>query len=406
MTLERVCIVTETFAPEVNGVANTLSQLVNGMLEQGIAVQVIRPRQHKQDVDQILNEGQNQFETVTLPGLPIPGYDQLKFGLPNKRRFRQAFNDFKPQAVYVATEGPMGYSAVTVAKQFDIPVLSGFHTNFHQYIEHYRLGALENFAYRYLRHFHNRTAGTLVPTSLQQSELEKHGFENVSVLSRGVNSELFTPKKRDHALRAQWGLNPDDIALIYVGRIAGEKNINLALSVYEELKETEPKLKFVLVGDGPQLDSIKIRYRDIICCGMQTGEDLARHFASGDIFLFPSKTDTFGNVVTEAMASGLAVVSFNYAAAHEHIHNEFNGMLAKFGDDDGFSDQAAALLDRPHLLKRVKDNAQTHAQSISWQSIVTQFVNQLNELSKPQPQSLAVTKFPQEGRNGKSQLSV
>jgi len=402
MTPERICIVTETFAPEVNGVANTLSQLVNGMLARGITVQVIRPRQNKTDLD----NQQGKLHTVTLPGLPIPGYDQLKFGLPNKAKVQKALAEFQPQAIYVATEGPMGYGAVSIAKKLNIPVLSGFHTNFHQYIEHYHLGALEKLAYRYLRHFHNRTGGTLVPTTLQKQELDRHGFENVQVLSRGVDSQRFSPSKRNAELRAQWGLQDDDIALIYVGRIAGEKNINLALSAYDELKENEPRLKFILVGDGPLLDTIKQRHRDVICCGMKTGEELAQHYASGDIFLFPSKTDTFGNVVTEAMASGLAVVSFNYAAAGEHIIHEHNGMVCDFDDDSGYSDQVAALLDRPHLLKSIKQNAHRHASTISWDSIVDLFISKLANLESAATDYQKNSSFNQEGQNGKSQLSV
>ena len=401
MTAERICIITETFAPEVNGVANTLSHLVQGMLFKGLEVLVIRPRQHKHDQDG--REG--KLHTVTLGGLPIPGYDQLKFGLPNKSKLKEALNNFAPDAIYIATEGPMGYTANRVAKQLNIPVLSGFHTNFHQYIEHYRLGALEKLAYRYLRHFHNKTAGTLVPTNMQKSELLNHGFENVKVLSRGVDSKLFSPAKRCETLRNQWGLTEDDIALIYVGRIASEKNITLALSAYEELKENEPRLKFILVGDGPLLSSIRQKHRDVICCGMQTGEALAKHYASGDIFLFPSKTDTFGNVVTEAMASGLAVVSFNYAAAGEHIHHEYSGMVCDLDKDQQFTDQIAALLDRPHLLKDIKHNAYNHSLSISWQAIVEQFIATLSELNQ-HPQHSMTTTFNQEGRNGKSQLSV
>lgn len=393
---------TETFAPEVNGVANTLSHLVNGMLNQGIEVLVIRPKQDQQDLDS-RNE---QLSTVTLSGLPIPGYDQLKFGLPNKKKLAQSLLDFRPQAIYIATEGPMGYTANRVAKQLNIPVLSGFHTNFHQYIEHYHLGWLEKLAYRYLRHFHNHTSGTLVPTNKQKAELEGHGFERVQVLSRGVDSTTFSPSKRCQQLRQQWGLKEDDIALIYVGRIASEKNINLALSAYQELKESEPRLKFILVGDGPLLNTIRHKHRDIICCGMQTGNDLARHYASGDIFLFPSKTDTFGNVVTEAMASGLAVVSFDYAAAGEHIRHEHNGMVCDLDKDQHYCDQIATLLDRPHLLKHIKQNAHNHALSISWQAIVEQFIATMGELEQAPLKQTSKQTFNQEGRNGKSQLSV
>jgi len=357
----------------VNGVANTLSHIVRGLRVKGIAVQVIRPKQNKDDHSVIEAEEEN----ITLPGLPIPGYDQLKFGLPFKGRIRKALERFQPEAIYVATEGPMGWVATTVANSKRIPVLSGFHTNFHQYIEHYHMKLLEGFAYRYLRNFHNRTAGTLVPTSIQQQELIDYGFKNVDVLSRGVDSQQFSPSHRDEALRAEWGLKKNDIALLYVGRIAGEKNIQLALDTYNQLKTDEENLKLIMVGDGPHLDDLKKQNPEVIFCGVKRGQDLARYYASGDIFLFPSKTDTFGNVVTEAMASGLAVVSFDYAAGHEHIIHHESGMLCEFGNHSAFIQQVKTLLDSPNQLLKIRELARLHAQSISWQKIVDQFIQYL-----------------------------
>jgi len=372
-TLKRITLVTETFAPEINGVANTLGHLVRGMLERGIQVQVIRPKQNRQDN----NNQQGDLFTVTLPGLPIPGYGELKFGLPLKGRITSAIKAFNPQAIYVATEGPMGWAAVKAAQKLNVGVLSGFHTNFHQYIEHYHLGALENVAYRYLRYFHNQTHSTLVPTRAQRNELEQHGFNNVRVMSRGVDSQLFSPEKRRVALRAQWGVKDDDLVLLYVGRIAGEKNMQLALKTYQNLLAADERVRLVLVGDGPELNNIQEQFPQVICCGMQRGEELAAHYASGDVFLFPSKTDTFGNVVTEAMASALAVVSFDYAAGREHIQSGNNGMLAEFANEQFYINQAATLLDSPNLLKNLRDQARKTALTISWDSIVEEFILRL-----------------------------
>lgn len=373
-TLKRITLVTETFAPEINGVANTLGHLVRGMLARGIEVQIIRPRQHRQDDNRI----QGQLHTVTLPGLPIPGYNQLKFGLPLQGRIAKALQQFDPQAVYIATEGPMGWAAARAAGKQQRGIISGFHTNFHQYIEHYRLGALEKPTYLYLRYFHNLTAGTLVPTRNQRDQLERHGFNNVRVLARGVDSDLFSPQKRSAELRRQWGVRDDDLVLLYVGRIAGEKNMALALATYRQLQQADERVRLVLVGDGPELENIRQQQPEIICCGMQRGEQLAQHYASGDVFLFPSKTDTFGNVVTEAMASGLAVVSFDYAAAHEHISSGDNGLLAPYGDDQAYIQHAETLLDSPNLLKRLRQQARQTARTIAWDSIVEEFISRLS----------------------------
>lgn len=368
--LSRISIVTETYAPEVNGVAHTLATLVEGMRQRGIQVQVIRPRQHKTDL--------GDQQTLTLPGLPIPGYPELKFGLPFYNRVKRAIAEFSPQAIYVATEGPLGWAACRAADKLKIGVVSGFHTNFHQYGKHYRLGLIENLGYRYMRWFHNNTAATLVPTQAQADELTEHGFERVGVLSRGVNSEQFSPAHRNPELRRQWGVSDDTPVLLYVGRIAAEKNLQLVVRTYEEIHNQDNSIKLVLVGDGPELEAIRQRHPDVICAGIQRGATLAEYYASGDLFLFPSLTDTFGNVVTEALASGLGVVSFDYAAAHEHTEDGISAMLAPFGDEQAFIRSALSLSERPNHLRQIRQNARAIAESISWDSIINDFLQHLN----------------------------
>lgn len=368
--LSRISIVTETYAPEVNGVAHTLATLIEGMRKRGIQVQIIRPRQHKADI------GDNQ--TLTLPGLPIPGYPELKFGLPFYNRVKRAIAEFAPQAIYVATEGPLGWAACHAADKLKIGVVSGFHTNFHQYGKHYGLGFIENLGYRYMRWFHNNTSATLVPTRVQADELIQHGFERVGVLSRGVDSERFSPKHRNTELRKQWGVKDDTPVLLYVGRIAAEKNLQLVIRTYETLRNRNKNIKLVLVGNGPELVGIRQRHPDVICAGIQRGSTLAEYYASGDIFLFPSLTDTFGNVITEALASGLGVVSFDYAAAHEHAKNGISAMLAPSGNEQAFIHSALSLCERPNLLRQIRQSARTIAESISWNSVINDFLQHLH----------------------------
>lgn len=368
--LERVSIITETYTPEVNGVAHTLSTLVRKMKERGVSVQIIRPKQHAKDTG-----GTQELETtLTVPGLPIPKYPELKFGLPLYARVYKALETFKPDSIYVATEGPLGWIAVRAAKKLNIQVVSGFHTNFHQYGKHYKLDVLGKLGYRYMRWFHNQTAATLVPTGAQAQQLIDDQFERVSVLSRGVDSEQFSPAKRSTELRSEWGVTDDDLVLIYVGRIAAEKNLQLVMRTYERMKDLDDRIRLVLVGNGPELPSIKKRYKDVIIAGIQRGESLAQHYASGDIFLFPSLTDTFGNVVTEAMASGLALVSFDYAAAREHTKHEESAVLAPFGEEGKYIQSATSLLERPNLLNEIRQAARRKAVDISWDKIVDEFM--------------------------------
>ncbi len=370
-----ITIVSETFAPEVNGVANTLKHLCRGLCERGHKVQVIRPRQaaDQERAQQEPNTPVLHHDLVTVTGLPLPGYPDLQFGLVRRKRLRALWRQQRPDLVYVATQGPLGVSAVAAARSLGIPVCSGFHTNFHSYSRYYHAGFLSRMLESYGRWFHNRTVLTLVPTQAMITRVKAMGIRPVAQWSRGVDCQLFTPGKRDPQLRTQWGLQPQDRAVLYVGRLASEKNLQLAVSCFERIRALHPSAKFVLVGDGPLRKRLQARHPDYIFCGVRKGEELARHYASGDLFLFPSKTDTFGNVVTEAMASGLAVVAFNDAAASEHIRHQENGMVAPLDDDEAFVEHALTLTQQNTLLCSIRQQARLDALDLDWTSQVENF---------------------------------
>ncbi|MFP4683669.1 MAG: glycosyltransferase family 4 protein, partial [Ectothiorhodospira sp.] len=360
----RIALVTETFPPEINGVAHTLHQMVKSMLERGHRVHLIRPRQHRSDRG-TLTPHDRLVEQLT-PGLPVPGYKGLHMGLPAGRSIRAAWGRERPDVIYLATEGPLGRSALSAARSLGIPVISGFHTNFHSYSRYYGIGFLEPLIGGYLRRFHKRTHCTLVPTTALREELAQKDFGTCRVLARGVDTTLFSPTRRDPQLRREWGLEADDIAVIYVGRLAAEKNLQLAVDAFRAMQARDPRARFILVGDGPEAPRLRREHPDLILAGVHTGEALARHYASGDVFLFPSTSDTFGNVVLEAMASGLVVVSFNYAAARENLRHGESGVLAPFGDHDRFVQEAVALVDRNEEIPRLGTRARTAAEAVDW----------------------------------------
>lgn len=325
-----VALVTETYLPEVNGVAMTLGRLVAGLTARGHRMRIVRPRQKHEKTGR-LPDGQ-----LLTPGIPLPRYPELRFGLPVTGRLCQAWREETPDVVHVATEGPLGLAALAAARQLDIPVVSTFHTNFHAYTSHYGVGWLRGGIERYLRWFHNRTAATLVPTPALARELGERGFRAVGVLARGVDTRLFNPARRSAALRATWGAAPDDPVCLVVGRMAPEKNLGLALAAFAALRAEQPRARLVFVGDGPLLVALSSRHPECRFVGARHGEDLAAHYASADLFLFPSLTETFGNVVSEALASGLPVVSFDQAAASDLIHDGKNGLLVPPGDAASF----------------------------------------------------------------------
>lgn len=372
-TFRRVAIVSETYEPDINGVANTLKYMVDGISERTQYLQIIIPKSEKYSKPFV--EGKRH--TVTVRGFPIPKYTDLQFGAPSVIKLWNLWSTFPPSVIYIATEGPLGWAANFVAKRLNIPVVSGFHTNFHAYSRYYGMGILEKITTAYLRNFHNNTQKTLVPTQQQQSYLSELGFNNVEIFARGVDCERFSPKHRSEDLRQTWGLSEDETAVIYVGRLAAEKNIALAVKAFREIENVNNKAKFILVGDGPLRESLEADNPDFIFCGMQQGEPLSQHYASGDLFLFPSRSETFGNVVIEAMASKLAIVGFDYAAARSHLVHGENGLLAELESDEEFIQQAIAAAKDSALIQKLRDAARAKAESISWPEMINLFESQL-----------------------------
>ncbi len=365
----RIVLVTETYPPEINGVAMTLQRWVQGLAERGHEVLLVRPRQAGHDGvgTEAIGGG-----AILVPGLPLPTYKGLRFGLPARRRLFRAWMRFAPDIVYIATQGPLGQAALNVARRLDIPTVTGFHTNFDHYSKYYGLGLLAPLIQRFLRRFHNRSQATLVPTAALQAQMTANGFRHCRILARGVDTQRFHPQQRCQQLRDAWAAPPEVPVVLYVGRLAPEKNLDLAVRAFRAMRGGCAEARFILVGDGPMRTELQARNPDFVFCGMQVGQALARHYASADLFLFPSLTDTFGNVVIEAMASGLAIVAFNYAAAREHIRHRHDGLLAEFGDDAAFIDLGRALVTDRRLWQRLGQAARRSAEALDWQRVHAQ----------------------------------
>ena len=369
VTSLHIALVSETFPPEVNGVANTLGRLCQGLRERGHRLQLVRPRQAD-------DTAPNDDQLLLTRGWPLPGYAGLQWGQSSLHKLLRRWQRNRPDVLYIATEGPLGLSALRAARRLGIPVVSGFHTNFQQYSDHYGFGLLTRLLTGYLRWFHNRSRLTLVPSPSQRLELQRRGFERLELLARGVDGQLFHPARRSAALRAEWGLGEDEIAVLHVGRLAAEKNLQLLTRAFRQLQRQ--RLRLVLVGDGPLRAQLQTELPEALFCGVQRGEALAAHYASGDLFLFPSLSETFGNVVLEALASGLAVVAFDQAAAAQHIRHGHNGALATPGDEVAFIESARWLLEDPESLRRVRLNARQHAGKQGWPAIVERFESLLH----------------------------
>jgi glycosyltransferase involved in cell wall biosynthesis len=376
----RIAMVTETYPPEVNGVARTVALMAEGLRALGHSIQLVRPRQGPQDAAQA-SEG---YEELLRPGIPIPRYTQLKMGLPSGPALLAAWRERRPDVVHIATEGPLGWSALGAARKLGLPVATDFHTNFHAYSRHYGVSWLARPVAALLRRFHNRADCTMVPTHEMAEDLARLGFERLRVVGRGVNAKTFSPERRQRGLRAQWGADERTPVALCVSRFAPEKNFPLVLEAYAAMRRANPDVKLVLVGDGPLQAELQRANTGSVIAGRLVNGELSAHYASADIFLFPSVTETFGNVTLEAMASGLAVVAYRYAAARQHLEHGRSALLAETGDRAGFIAQAERLARDPELVRSLGRAARAAAEPISWERITRDFEAVLAEVASLQ----------------------
>ncbi len=260
----RIAVVTETWPPEVNGVALTLFKLVEHLSLKQHTIQLIRLRQDKQDTAR----EHLGWSEMLMRGMPIPSYPQLKLGLPSKKALIRAWTQKRPDVVHIATEGPLGWSALQAARVLRLPVTSDFRTNFHSYSQHYGVGWFSKPIAAYLRKFHNRTLFTMVPTQSLKNQLQMLGFDNLQVVARGVDTRLFNPSKRSQNLRAQWLADDACTVLLSVGRLASEKNLDLVINTFYALKQSGKRVKLVFAGDGPYRSKLQSHCPEAIFTGM------------------------------------------------------------------------------------------------------------------------------------------
>lgn len=387
----KTAIVSDTFPPDINGVAMTLERLAAGLISQGHEVEVVHPGM-RETGSALFSDS---FREVCVPGFPIPRYPFSRLGLPRPKFLKRRWSQWRPDAVYMATEGMLGISALHAARALGIPVVSGYHTHFPQYLSGYRLGLLEPVLVRYLRRMHNSTRCTLVPTEEARRQLAARGFRNLEIMERGVDTELFHPVRRDRDLRRRWGAGPADMVLIYVGRLAAEKNLAPVFEAWASARAQYPGTKLVIAGDGPQRAEWEARAPEAIFTGFLTGTDLASAYASADLLLFPSLTETFGNVLLEGMASGVVTVSYHLAASRRFVEPGVNGYAATQESpsmqnaSDAFVRQVFRALRERRGWAQMAEAACRTVRPLSWDHIAAAFACHLRRAAATFPIPLA-----------------
>ncbi len=367
-------LVTETYPPEINGVALTVHNLRQGLLDLGHQVSLVRPQQPDDGAEG--DPGQ-----LLVRGMALPRYPGLRFGLPARRRLERSWRQQRPDAIYVATEGPLGWSAVRAATRLGIPVATGFHTRFDDFVRHYGAGFLTPLVFGWMRRFHNRAQATVVPTGELRDFLAGQRFDRPVLLSRGVDTQKFAPSRRDPSLRSSLGIADDALLVSYVGRIAAEKNLELAVRTFRAIQEVRPDARYLWVGDGPARAALTRDNPDFLFVGMQRDVALARHFASSDLFVFPSLSETFGNVTLEAMACGVATVAFDYGAAREHLKDGLHGAALALDDADGFVAAARSIASDDALRRDMGGRARTAVEHLGPAAVARSFADLLSALA-------------------------
>ena len=376
----RILLVTETYPPEINGVAMTTERMARGMRARGHWVGVVRPRQ-KHD------PGPDAADTWLVPGLPIPKYPGLHLGLPAWWRLRRLLERQRPDLVHVVTEGPLGWAAVMAARARGLPVTSGYHTHFDQYSGHYGLAWLMPWVTRWLDALHRRCHATLVPTPELAATLAGRGIPNARAVGRGVDTRLFHPGRRLHLLREHWEVETvgesGGLACLYVGRLAPEKNLEAVERAFAAIAARHRRARMIWVGDGPSLPRLRAAHPGHVFAGPRVGEALAAHYASADLFLFGSLSETWGNVIGEAMASGLGVVTYRRAAGEKLIEAGENGLSVDAGDHQAFIAAAVELGTNAARRERLGRNAREAMRAQDWETIVERFEGVLREVPRP-----------------------
>ena len=359
----RLALFTDTWLPQVNGVSRTLARLVDAVRERGGAVRVFTLQ------DPAAADAPDA-DVVRYPSIAFWAYEGLRLGMPRQRRVNADVAAFAPTLVHAATEFGVGLAGRRAAHALGVPFVSSYHTNFTSYAKFYRLGLLARPGWAFLRWFHNGGLRTYCPTASIRDDIDAQGFVNTAVWSRGIDTERFSPRFRSEACRARMNAREDTLVVTYVGRLAAEKGLDVALEALRAVDEARPgRIRFAAVGDGPYAPVVRRGApAGSWLPGALHGDALSEAYASGDVFMFPSTTDTFGNVLLEAMASGLPVVGVDVGPTRELVAPD-RGWLAQPGSPDALAARLIDLVDHREKLHTARQRALAFAASKTWQRV-------------------------------------
>jgi phosphatidylinositol alpha 1,6-mannosyltransferase len=367
----RLALFTDTYPPQINGVARTLERLVAAIEARGGEVRVITVADPESAPDQRIQR---------WPSIPFWAYPQLRISAPARHAALDLIEAWKPNLIHATTEFGIGLAGVFAARETRIPLVTSYHTHFKAYLEFYKLSVLDGIAWPYLRWFHNMGVRTFAPSQIVANELTELGFENMRVWSRGVEPEKFSSGFRSAEVRARLGAKGETPLVLYVGRLAREKGIHVLLDAMKRVKaERGDRVAFALVGDGPaEAECRATAPEGTVFTGKLVGRDLSEAYAAGDVFAFPSITETFGNVVLEAMASGLAVIAPDVGATTEYATQE-TALQFRAASPDSLANAILRVTSDSALYQRLRAAALATAKARTWDAVWDGLVSDYHE---------------------------
>lgn len=380
----RVALFTETYAPQVNGVARTLPRLVRHITERGGEVALVTPQIAPEPADGVAMH-------VQLPCIPFPFYPELRLARPLDRASARRLRDFRPDVVHCAAEATVGWSGKRWAEENGVPFVTSYHTDIPAYLAGYGLAALEGGAWWLMRAFHHDARITFVPSLHTRDQLAANGFhDRMRIWSRGVDARLYTPERRCEAVRARLAPGAERIVL-FVGRLAPEKRVDVLIDAFAAVRAAlGERVALVIAGDGPAAPALKARAGEgVRFAGYVTGEALADAYAAADVFCSPSDTETFGNTVLEAMAAGAPVVVADRGGVTDFVEDGTNGFRARAGDPFDFSERLLDLLRDDALRARTAAGARATALRRGWDGILDTVLDGYREVAGAREDRLA-----------------
>lgn len=364
----RIAYFSDTFLPQINGVSNTLSYLKRYLDKNGIEY-----RFHVPDYDDMQMKADGRIHCSK--GISLPEYNDCKLTLPWLPRLSSDMDAFQPDLIHLVTEFGIGVMGRHYARLKQIPIVSSYHTNIDQYAKYYpSLSPLKQNVKEYFKWFHRRSRKIFVPTDETRGHLQSIGFSNLSIWSRGIDTTLFSQDRRSEEFRSRYGLEGKKV-ILYVGRVAAEKDIDILPETMRRVQAQHENAVLVVTGDGPQLAALRVQAPEGTCfTGFLRGESLAQAYASSDLFLTPSTTETFGNVALEAMASGLPVIAADAGGFRNIVHHGEDGLLCAPRDALASAEAVSLLLAQPELARAMGRRAVETANKRSWDSVFDQLM--------------------------------